>query len=122
MAKDEINAFLGTGTTYTGKLVFQGTVRIDGIFKGEVRSDGTLVIGREAQVEGELKVGQLVLSGHLVGEIDAGAKVVLHKTANFQGSLKTPTLVVEEGAYMEGQVVMSGGKSPAKPAPTAKTA
>ena len=102
MAKDEINAFLGTGTTYTGKLVFQGTVRIDGIFKGEVRSDGTLVIGREAQVEGELKVGQLVLSGHLVGEIDAGAKVVLHKTANFQGSLKTPTLEVEEGAYMEG--------------------
>ena len=49
MARDEINAFLGSGTDYQGKLNFQGAVRIDGNFNGEVESEGTLVVGREAK-------------------------------------------------------------------------
>ncbi|MBI9079635.1 MAG: polymer-forming cytoskeletal protein [Pseudodesulfovibrio sp.] len=106
MARDEINAFLGAGTNYHGKLHFQGAVRIDGNFQGEVVSDGTLVIGHEAVVEGVIKVGQLVLSGNIQGEVEAKNKVVLHKTANLQGNIRTPVLVVEEGAILEGQLMM----------------
>ncbi|QJB56272.1 polymer-forming cytoskeletal protein [Pseudodesulfovibrio sp. zrk46] len=106
MARDEINAFLGAGTNYQGKLHFQGAVRIDGNFQGEVVSDGTLVVGQEAVVEGQVRVGQLVLSGNIQGEVEAKNKVVLHKTANLQGNIRTPSLVVEEGAVLEGQLVM----------------
>ncbi len=107
MARDEINAFLGSGTDYQGKLNFQGAVRIDGNFNGEVESEGTLVVGKEARVEGVLKVGQLVLSGKVTGEVYAKEKAVLHKTANLQGNLLTPVLVVEEGAVLEGRVTMT---------------
>lgn len=107
MAKDEINAFLGVGTSYQGKLNFQGAVRIDGHFQGEVESEGTLVVGKEAQVEGHFRVGQLVLSGRLRGEVAASARVVLHKTADLQGDLRTPSLVMEEGAVLEGRVIMN---------------
>ncbi len=113
MARDEINAFLGSGTDYQGKLNFQGAVRIDGNFNGEVESDGTLVVGREAKVEGVLRVGQLVLSGSVTGEVYAAEKAVLHKTANLQGNLVTPSLVVEEGAVLEGRVTMSSTASSA---------
>ncbi|OIQ50252.1 Polymer-forming cytoskeletal [Pseudodesulfovibrio hydrargyri] len=106
MARDEINAFLGAGTNYHGKLHFQGAVRIDGNFQGEVVSEGTLVIGQDAVVEGQVQVGQLVLSGRIKGEVEAKNKVVLHKTANLQGNIRTPVLVVEEGAVLEGQLVM----------------
>ena len=106
MARDEINAFLGAGTNYHGKLHFQGAVRIDGNFQGEVVSEGTLVIGQEAVVEGQVKVGQLVLSGRIKGEVEAKSKVVLHKTANLHGNIRTPVLVVEEGAVLEGELIM----------------
>lgn len=106
MAKDEINAFLGAGTSYQGKLLFQGSVRIDGEFTGEVESDGTLVVGREAKLLGQIRVGQLILSGHINGEIVASKKVVLHKQANLVGSVNTPSLVVEEGAILQGEVSM----------------
>ncbi|MBC17834.1 conserved protein of unknown function [Pseudodesulfovibrio profundus] len=106
MARDEINAFLGAGTNYEGRLHFQGAVRIDGNFRGEVESDGTLVVGQEASVEGQVNVGQLVLSGKIQGEVAAKNKVVLHKTANLQGNIRTPVLVVEEGAVLEGQLDM----------------
>lgn len=112
MARDEINAFLGAGTNYQGKLHFQGAVRIDGNFHGEVVSEGTLVVGQEAQVEGQVKVGQLVLSGTIQGEVEARNKVVLHKTANLQGNIRTPVLVVEEGAVLEGQLVMGSLDTP----------
>lgn len=117
MARDEINAFLGAGTNYHGKLHFQGAVRIDGNFQGEVVSEGTLVIGQEAVVEGQVKVGQLVLSGQIKGEVEAKNKVVLHKTANLQGNIRTPVLVVEEGAVLEGELIMGSldSVSSAKP-------
>jgi len=112
MAKDEINAFLGAGTTYQGKLHFQGAVRIDGKFRGEVESEGTLVIGQEALVEGQIRVGQLVLSGNLDGEVEAREKVVLHGTAQLSGNVSTPVLVVEEGAVLEGVLTMGGTRGP----------
>ena len=34
----EITTLLGRGATFEGKLTFEGTVRIDGRFKGEVFS------------------------------------------------------------------------------------
>ncbi|WP_027183661.1 bactofilin family protein [Desulfovibrio inopinatus] len=106
MARDEINAFLGAGTTYQGRLDFEGSVRIDGNFQGEVESSGTLVVGKDATIIGQVKVGQLVLSGRLEGDVTAQKKVTMHKTAVFYGNLVTPALVVEDGAVLEGKVTM----------------
>lgn len=106
MGKNDINAFLGAGTSYNGRLHFQGSVRIDGELQGEVESEGTLVIGREAKLTGQFRVAELVLSGELEGEVEASRKVVLHKQANLVGTVRTPSLVVEEGAVLEGEVIM----------------
>jgi len=110
VAKDEINAFLGVGTTYKGRLDFTGSVRIDGAFEGEVESEGTLVVGREAVIRGQVKVGQLVLGGNLSGDVMASTRVVLHKTARFNGTMTTPALSVEEGALLEGQLTMGAAE------------
>ncbi|UZP69088.1 polymer-forming cytoskeletal protein [Desulfovibrio mangrovi] len=114
MARDEINAFLGSGTVYQGKLNFQGSVRIDGVFNGEVQSEGTLIIGKDARVEGQVRVGQLILSGNIQGEIIATKKAVLHRTANLVGSLQAPVLMVEEGAKLEGHIAMQASVTPDK--------
>lgn len=122
MAKDEINAFLGSGTIYEGKLNFQGSVRIDGNFTGEVFSEGTLVVGKDAIMKGQIRVSQMILSGNITGEVYATERVVLHKTANLVGTLHTPALVMEEGAKVEGQISMNSKpeaaakSAPAKPA------
>jgi cytoskeletal protein CcmA (bactofilin family) len=121
MAKDEINAFLGAGTSYEGKLHFEGSVRIDGDFQGEVSSEGTLIIGQGAKVTGVIQVGQLVLSGNLRGTIEAREKVVLHRTAHLVGHVSTPTLVMEEGSVLEGQVNMGTIRAEALPETSVET-
>jgi cytoskeletal protein CcmA (bactofilin family) len=106
MGKEEINAFLGAATAYSGRLTFQGAVRVDGVFSGEIESDGMLIVGKDARVEGQVKVGELVLSGYFSGEANVAQRLILHKSGLFVGSLRTRALRVEEGGTIEGEVHM----------------
>ena len=105
MARDEI-AYLGSDTVYEGKLSFKGTVRIEGKFIGDIVSDGTLNIGKDAQVRGTLGVGELLLSGHFNGDALVKRRTVVYSSGVMEGNLQTPKLLTEEGAIIEGQITM----------------
>ena len=51
----EITALLGRGTHFEGKLAFEGRVRIDGSFKGEIKSADVLIVGEGAEIEAEIQ-------------------------------------------------------------------
>ncbi len=106
MSKEEINAFLGASTEYTGKLVFQGAVRIDGVFRGEIVSEGSLIVGKDAHIEGTVYVGELVLSGLMSGKVFAKKRVTMHKGGKLVGNIYSPNLVIEDGAILQGSVDM----------------
>lgn len=106
MAKEELNAFLGANTIYEGKLNFEGSVHIDGKFNGEIISDGSLVIGKEAEVRGTINVGELSLSGLLVGDVKARRRVIIHSSGVLDGQVNTPALVMEEGGIIDGNIIM----------------
>lgn len=103
----ELNAFLGVGTEYRGKLDFVGTVRIDGQFEGEISTEGDLILGRKASITGIVKVGRLTSNGHIEGEVEVKERAVLQKTSVLKGTISTPSLVVQEGAVIEGGLVMT---------------
>lgn len=103
-----MNAFLDRGTKFEGKLTFEGTVRIDGKFNGDIFSKDRLVIGEGGEVDGTVEVGQCVISGMFRGELKARERVELQAPARFYGTLITPTLIVSEGVVLEGNVKMEG--------------
>ena len=111
----ELNAFLGVGTEYRGKLDFVGTVRIDGQFEGEISTDGDLILGRKASVTGTVNVGRLISCGSIKGDVVVKERTVLEKTSVLKGSLNTPILVVEKGAIIEGGVIMTKEATGARP-------
>jgi len=106
--KGDIEAFLGAGSRFDGKLMFEDTVRLDGNFTGEIVSTGTLIIGATAQVKADLRVDTLILSGSFQGNIEAVTGVVLKKPAQVVGNITTPALAVEEGVVMNGALEMGG--------------
>ncbi len=108
MSKDEINAFLGAGTVYEGKLSFKGSVRIDGVFTGQINSEGTLIVGKDALITGEVRVGELMLTGKIVGDVYCTGVVMVYKGGNAEGVVNTPSLVMEEGGRIQGQINMQG--------------
>jgi cytoskeletal protein CcmA (bactofilin family) len=103
-----LSAFIDQGSEFEGKLSFRDTVRIDGRFRGEIASENTLIVGESGEIHATIRSNTVVVSGLVEGDIIAARKVVLHKTARVHGNLETPSLVVEEGAALDGQVKMPG--------------
>lgn len=106
LEKSDIKAFLGPGSQFEGKMVFNEIVRLDGAFRGEISSQDTLIIGESAEVQAEIEVGTLVLSGRFKGNIRARSKIELRAPAQVEGSLSTPALSVEDGVILNGTVTM----------------
>ena len=121
----EITTLLGRGATFEGKLTFEGTVRIDGRFKGEVFSDDVLVIGDGAIVEAQIDVGEVIIQGTVVGNITAKRSIEIHAPGRVKGDLHTPSLQIDKGVIFEGRSFMEAAtqqprpatQPPAKPAP-----
>ena len=104
--KREIKAFLGPGSQFEGKLMFDEIVRLDGTFRGEVTSSDTLIVGDAADIQAEVNVGTLILSGRFKGNIKATSRVELRAPARIEGNIETPVLVMEEGVVMNSSVIM----------------
>jgi len=104
--KSEIKAFLGPGSQFEGKLLFNDIVRLDGTFRGEINSRDTLIVGESADVQAEVNVGTLVLSGSFKGNIKATQRVELRSPARVEGNIETPILVVEEGVLLNSTLAM----------------
>lgn len=120
--KSEIKAFLGPGSQFEGKLLFNEIVRLDGSFRGEINSKDTLIVGETAEIQAEVTVGTLVLSGRFKGNIKALQRVELRSPAQVEGNIETPVLVVEEGVLLNSSLVMergAGGSDAAKGSTTA---
>jgi len=103
-----LTAFIDQGSEFEGKLSFRDTVRIDGRFRGEITSENTLIVGESGEIEATIRSNTVVISGHVTGDVCATTKVVLHKSAVVAGNVTTPSVVIEEGAVLNGQLSMSG--------------
>ena len=102
----ELNALLGRGSEFDGKLAFEGTVRIDGTFSGEITTNDTLIVGEGAKIAAEITCGTIVVHGEITGNIHAAQAVELHKPAKVKGDITSPSLMVERGVVFEGRSKM----------------
>ncbi|HYG66625.1 MAG TPA: polymer-forming cytoskeletal protein [Anaeromyxobacteraceae bacterium] len=114
----DLNALLGRGSEFEGKLTFEGTVRIDGKFTGTIVTNDVLVIGEGAKVSAEITCGTIVVHGEINGNVKAKNAVELHHPARMRGNIETPSLMIEKGVLFEGASKMEGlEKGGSKPAP-----
>ncbi len=111
------NTLLGAGSEFEGKLTFQGSVHIDGKFKGEIFTSDELNIGQAAKVSAEISVGSILVHGEINGNIKAKTLVELESTARVFGTIETPALVVKKGAIFEGTTKMGAKVTPITEAP-----
>lgn len=96
-------SLLGPDSEFEGKLAFLGTVRVEGRFSGEVRSEGTLVVAAGGDVGGEIDVGRLIVAGGVArAEVTAREFVEIHPGGRLIGTVTTPSLQIEKGAVFDG--------------------
>lgn len=104
-----LNAMLGAGSVFEGKLHFEGQVRIDGTFTGEITTTDLLVIGEGAKVSATINCGSVEIKGDITGNINASDSILLRATARVQADIYAPSLVIDKGAVFEGNSRMTSG-------------
>ena len=106
-----IKAYLGSDALFKGTLSFEGTVRIDGKFEGQVNTNDTLVIGETGDMTADINVGTLICKGQLNGAVVASKKIEMHPASKIKGDVHTPALSIGLGAVLDGHLNMTGGES-----------
>lgn len=114
----EVHTLLGKGSEFEGKLTFEGQVRIDGKFNGQIVTKDVLIIGDGARVQAEIEAGHVIINGTVEGNVKATQLIELKQPGGrVRGNLETPALSMDRGVIFEGTCKMEnlGGKVPPPP-------
>ncbi len=115
LASEDLNGFMDEGTEFHGELRFRDTFRIDGRLTGKVVSEHTLIVGESGKVDAEIDCGVVSIRGTVTGRVHGRQRIELLAGSKVQATLVSPKLMIEEGAFFQGQCDMGGL---AKAAPT----
>ena len=104
--------YLDVNATMQGSLVFSDPVnlRINGVFKGNLTTQGNLVIGKNAQVDADIVGENIMIAGSVKGKIKASRAIQLSGTAEVTGDISSPLFSIEQGAAFNGHCQMQRSK------------
>ena len=99
-----------------GSIRFSHDLIIDGKIEGEVQSDGSLTVGENALIKGEIKTRAVTIFGKVEGNITVAERCELKSNATLVGDVTAGTLSIEEGATFLGRSHVGKGAKAAAPA------
>ena len=97
---------VGSGTVITGDIKSKSDIRIDGILKGSVNTEGKLVVGSSGVVEGDVVCSNADISGEIKAKITVSQLLSLKSSSKLNGDIITNKLSIEPGASFSGSCSM----------------
>lgn len=119
----EVMANIGKSISIKGDVIGDEDTVIEGTVEGRVElKNHHLTIGPNGNVKGEVSAKQVTVVGRITGNITAHERIELSESGRVEGDLAAPRLLVQEGAQLNGSVVMKsvGAPAGAQPAPAKK--
>jgi cytoskeletal protein CcmA (bactofilin family) len=108
----EVESLIGERTSFEGTLKTEGAVRLLGSIQGEIESKSTIIVEERAHVTARLTGAQVTVAGQVDGQIYCEGRVEIRPTGRVTGEINAGALIVQEGAYFEGNSRMATGGSP----------
>ncbi len=102
--EETVTTLIAEEVTIKGELSFATSLRIDGIFEGELLSEGTLIVGPTGFVKANINLQEAFISGTVEGDITVKERLVLRGTASVTGNITAPIISVDEGVSIVGQM------------------
>lgn len=99
---------LDVDASIQGNVIFKDPVnlKINGKFEGTLTTKGNLTIGESAEITADIIGENIIIAGKVSGDIIAEKSLQLISPAKLIGNIKTPSLVINEGALLNGSCQM----------------
>ncbi len=98
---------ISEGTHVKGTLNTKNDIRIAGKLEGEANAKGKLIVTSSGIVDGDIEAVDADVAGQLKGEIHVSNKLIVRQSAVIDGDIYTKSLLVEEGAQINGACHMN---------------
>jgi cytoskeletal protein CcmA (bactofilin family) len=105
----DVESLIGEHTSFEGTLKTEGAVRLLGSIQGEIESKSTIIVEEKAHVTARLTAAQVTVAGHVDGQIFCQGRVEIRPTGHVTGEINAGALIVQEGAYFDGNSKMATG-------------
>jgi len=106
--KKEIDTFLGPRTQIKGAITFEGGMRVEGKFEGDIISKvGEVIVGPQAVINGDLNVGSALVMGEVNGCINAETRIEIHPPGKMIGDIRAPFILIDPGVVFNGQCIVT---------------
>lgn len=103
-----LNSILGAGSSFFGDIETHGLIRIDGFFNGSLKTDGKVVISKDARCHGPMRAASIVVGGIVKGSLFCSERVEILTGAIVVGDIFAPRIDVQEGTQIHGDCRVSG--------------
>ena len=100
-----------------GNLKFAGELTFEGKLDGEINTDGVLMLGDSAVINGNIAAQSVVVRGKITGNISAKEKIEIKAKAEVFGDIRATKLAIEEGVVFVGKTEVNPNKVSPPPAP-----
>ena len=109
---EAVETILGEGAVFEGNISCEGSMKVEGTLKGNVKADHTLVVGPNGSVTGDINAVGVIIFGEVNGKIDSGS-LEIRSTGRITGEVLIETLITEAGGIMRAKCEMKGPAQPA---------
>ncbi len=107
LVEEEMVGLLEPGIELEGKLrVNSGMMRLNAHIKGEITSEGTILIAGQGEIDGSIRTRLISVAGKVKGTIHAAERLEIKENGVVLGDIHTPCLIVEPGGYFDGECHM----------------
>jgi cytoskeletal protein CcmA (bactofilin family) len=103
----DVESLIGERTSFEGTLKTEGAVRLLGSIQGEIESKGTIIVEEKAHVTARLTAAQVTIAGQVDGQIYCEGRVEIRPTGRVTGEINAGALIIQEGAYFDGNSKMA---------------
>jgi cytoskeletal protein CcmA (bactofilin family) len=103
---DAILSIVAAGMRLIGDLDGPGLLKIDGRVEGSISGPRQVIVGRDGVVQGNVQASEVILAGTVDGSVVSTERVEVQGTAVVNGDIHTRSIVVNEGARINGAVRM----------------
>lgn len=103
---------IGAGLKITGDVESSGVIKVEGTVEGNIRGARQLFLGKGGTIRGDLHASEIVLAGTVVGTVSATDRCEIQGSSAVHGDIYTKSIVVLEGAVINGTVRMGDGVQP----------
>lgn len=106
VASNEPLSLIDRYSSIEGTFATSRDVRVEGVVRGKLTCQGLLYVAEGADVDASVDASSITVAGKLNGDITCSGRLQITSTGRVSATVTTDSLVIDEGAFYEGELNM----------------